>query len=106
MDVNPNSRINWVSAGSAQFSPHRGAAVRKDEARFDQTQALDESLSLTPDLRADVIAQAKDKVSLAPYPPADSMARIARLLGIHLAPEIQASEAGPATADSPDQTES
>ena len=86
MDVNPTSNTPAV-ASPALKTPVRAPEGARDEAQFDRADALNRQLAQTPEVRADLVEEARKQVSLAAYPPPKALDRIAHLLAMKLAPE-------------------
>jgi len=53
-------------------------------AKFDKSEALNQALRQLPDSRAEVVAKAKEKVSLSGYPPPETIRKFSALLAMNI----------------------
>ncbi len=84
MQVNPSHQNDPV--GQTEFvrrpaTPSTGAA---DDTSFEQSTALTRSLSLTPDVRPDVVARARELIADVNYPPEEAINKISDLLAMKI----------------------
>jgi hypothetical protein len=87
MEIKLNSNIESVGRITGGQPKRVEQKSGEDAAVFAQSQALDKALSATPDVRSDVVREASEKVSLADYPPAETIQRIATLLAKNIESE-------------------
>jgi ClpP class serine protease len=80
MEIKLNSNIESVGRITGGQPKRVEQKTGTDAAVFAQSQALDKALASTPDVRSDAVEEARDKVSLSDYPPAETIKKIATLL--------------------------
>lgn len=84
MDINLNANVGAVARATATPPEVRPPANPPAVAAFDKSQALTQSLESVTAARPDVVARAKELVSSSPYPPPETIRKIAVLLAINL----------------------
>jgi hypothetical protein len=62
----------------------RPAAPASDEVRFSGTAALAEALAQLPDTRPEVVQRTKEILGTVPYPPDETLSRLATLLAMKM----------------------
>lgn len=86
MHISPNHNSGPVSRIWAKATSGAPGATSSDSASFEGAAALERALADTPDVRADRVEHARQLISDGGYPPAQTVKRIASLLGKHLDP--------------------
>jgi hypothetical protein len=84
MDIKLNTNLVPVSPATLGKPEPRAGATGADSAQFDRSADLNQMLQNTPDIRPDAVEKAKSCLGDVQYPPAETLARIAALLAIHL----------------------
>ena len=83
MRVNPNSELPVVGATSAPVTAS-GARLGEDQTAFATSDTLNRALALTPDVRAEKVAEAKALLEHGTYPPEVIIQKISALLAIKI----------------------
>ena len=83
MEINFNLNAGAVGR-TPPNTPVRAAASATESASFSGADALDGALQRAPDVRADVVAQARQYIGDVNYPPRETIRKIAHLLAIRL----------------------
>lgn len=85
MEVKLSLNVNQATkVGASAPAPVQAPKVDQP-ASFGQTDALNESLKSTPDVRAEAVQRAKDLIADPSYPPPAVIRSISNLLAISLA---------------------
>jgi hypothetical protein len=82
MEIKLNSGMDAVSRSEAKPAVGRGQPELRDGVSFTTSRSLDQALAELPDVRADVVERARALISSAPYPPAETLDKLARLLAL------------------------
>jgi hypothetical protein len=85
MEINLNTKINSVSRTNSIASQGREIRSVREQASFTNSDALNQGLTNMPEIRNEAVKRAQDQVlGDVPYPPAETVAKIAHLLAINL----------------------
>ncbi|MDX1951817.1 MAG: hypothetical protein SFY81_06510 [Verrucomicrobiota bacterium] len=87
MEIKLNSGLDALARAGAVSPKPKAAASQSSGLSFEETQALNESLLATPDIRSEAVTRGKELVSSAAYPPPEAIQRIANLLAMNLSSE-------------------
>lgn len=82
MEIKFNSEISSVSRATGTAAKSGQVTPAGQEAAFDNTDALNQALATTPDIRPDEVARVKSVFSDEHYPPLEMMHKIACLLAV------------------------
>ena len=85
MNVQPSSGQNPTTGISASGFKPAVPPKAEDQASFQNSEALNNALNSTPDVRPEVVTRAKDLVSSSIYPPPRVIRQISTLLAIGIA---------------------
>lgn len=87
MQINATNNLTPLPERSSRVT--KSSVDTQGAAIFTETEALDQKLRETADVRADEVARARALIVAPDYPPEKTMRSIANLLAIHLEPEIE-----------------
>ena len=89
MNVQPSSGSNPITGIGSNGVKSQAPPKAEAEASFQNSDALDNSLQSTPDIRPEVVARAKQLVSTTIYPPPRVIRQISTLLAIGMVEKNQ-----------------
>ena len=84
MNVKPSSGLNQISNAGTNGAKLVPPPKVEEQASFQHSEALNNSLASTPDVRPEVVARAKELASSNFYPPPKVIRQISTLLAIGL----------------------
>jgi hypothetical protein len=85
MEINLNTNIDSVTRANNLTTQGREVRPTKQQVSFENSDALNQALSTTPDVRNDEVKRAAFRVlGSVPYPPEETVAKIAQLLAMKL----------------------
>lgn len=87
MQIDPNMSVGAVARTPSQPPAAANAKVPQDQAAFTESEALNEQLKVTPDVRSDKVDQAISLIGQVEYPPPQVIRRISSLLALKLTAE-------------------
>jgi len=85
MEIKFNTEIQSVARTNAGAARPSAAAAADGQLSLQNSKALDQALAEVPDVRPDAVERGKALVASVPYPPLETIHRIARLLAYELA---------------------
>ena len=83
MQIDPTNHSGSVTGPTGWGTPSAGRLGR-DAALFVGSQALDELLQATPDVRPEMVARGKQLLETTSYPPEETIQRISKLLALNI----------------------
>jgi hypothetical protein len=85
MEINLNTNIDSVTRANNLTTQGRDVRPIKEQVSFENSNALNQALLTTPDVRSDEVKRVGYQVlGSVPYPPEETMAKIAHLLAMEL----------------------
>jgi len=85
MEINLNTNIDSVARATNVAPQGREIRPVQEQVSFADSEALNRALTVTPDVRTDEVRRATAKVlGAVPYPPEETVAKIAHLLALKL----------------------
>lgn len=91
MEINLNPGLSEVPSTPPPRRATESVSLGRDASEFAQAATLEKALAATPDVRADVVDQAKQLVAQSAYPPPETIQRIASLLAANVIQDSQES---------------
>jgi hypothetical protein len=86
MEIKLNTNIDSVArANNLTFKP-KDVAPAGDEVSFVHSDALNKALADTPNVRPEAVRRGHALIGTVPYPPAETVAKIADLLALSFDP--------------------
>jgi hypothetical protein len=79
MQVNPSNQSPMVN-GITGRGPVRDARLEQDKSTFVRSDALNRALAATPEVRPEMVQNARKLVADPPYPPPEAIRRLSHLL--------------------------
>jgi hypothetical protein len=87
MEIKLNTNIESVGRVAGSQPKKLEAKTEEQTPSFDRSEALNDALRQTPDVRSEVVANAKKAVGNSSYPPSETIRKIAVLLAKNIDPE-------------------
>lgn len=84
MEIKLNAKVDSLPNVAANSVRQRSTSTPLDAAEFEQSRALEGRLQGAPEIRAQLVANAKQLVSDVNYPSAETIHKIASLLALNL----------------------
>lgn len=84
MEIKLNAKVDSLPNVASNSVRQRSTSAPLDAAEFEQSRALEGRLERAPEIRAELVANAKKLVSDVNYPPAETIHKIASLLALNL----------------------
>jgi hypothetical protein len=84
MEIKLNTNIDSVARINGLTPKGREVTPAEQEVSFDQSNALNQALADTPNLRRDAVQRGQALLGSVPYPPEETVAKISHLLALSL----------------------
>ena len=84
MEINLNSNIESLGRIAGSQPKRLETKTESGATAFGQSEALNQALQQTPNVRPEVVATAQSAVNSSHYPPAETIKQIATLLALHM----------------------
>ncbi len=85
MEIKLNTNIDSVTRANNFTAQGRDVRPVREQVSFESSNALNQAINDLPDVRADKIANIQNRVlGSVPYPPEETVAKIAHLLAMKL----------------------
>jgi len=85
MEIKFNTEIQSVARTTTGASKPTAGTAADGQLSLTNSKALDQALAAAPDVRPDAVEKGKALIASVPYPPLETIHRIARLLAYEMA---------------------
>jgi hypothetical protein len=91
MEINANSRINWLPSLPPAGATRSAQEADGDKAVFEEVTKLKRAFEATADVRPTAVARARTLLGDVNYPPMETIQKIGELLAVHFGDALESS---------------